>query len=185
MSVTPIYAGLFALVYVVLSLRVIAARRTVHVDLGDGGNTLLRRRQRMHGNFAEYVPMAVILLALAEAQASPPWLLHSLGVTLLLGRVAHAWGVSQEPEPAGARVLGMALTFAALIGGAAVNLAAAVGGAICRSARSRCPVVDAERAAGAWRTQQAWDRGVTARSSPRGWAASRRHVRALPVDLLV
>jgi hypothetical protein len=122
MSVTPIYAGLLALLFVLLSLRVIGMRRSARVALGDGGNPALLRRQRVHGNFAEYAPLALLLMALAELQNLPDWMIHAIGIFLLVGRVAHAYGVGSEPETPRARVFGMALTFVALGAGAVGNL---------------------------------------------------------------
>lgn len=122
MTITPVYAGLIALLFVLLSVRVIGARRQAKVPLGDGGDQLLLRRLRAHGNFAEYVPMAVILMALAELQGAPAFTLHAVGLLLLGGRLVHAFGVSREPENYRLRVTGMALTFTALIMGAMANL---------------------------------------------------------------
>lgn len=122
MIITPVYAGLAALLFVFLSARVIGARRTARIGLGDGGNRLLLRRQRAHGNFAEYVPLAIVLMALAELQGTPAPALHLIGGLLIVGRLVHAYGLSREPEPSRTRTLGMGLTFAALVTGALVNL---------------------------------------------------------------
>ena len=126
MIVTSIYAGLLALLFVVLSLRVIGFRRLTRVALGDGSNATLMRRIRVHGNFAEYVPMALLLMALAEAQASPKWTIHALGSVLVIGRAVHAYGVGRDPEARYCRVVGMAATFVVLIAGAVLNLALAI-----------------------------------------------------------
>ena len=122
MSITPVYAGLISLVFVFLSFRVIGLRRKAHIGLGDGGNRLLMRRQRVHGNFAEYAPLVIVLMALAELQGQPAWTIHLIGICLVAGRLLHAYGVSQEPELAKLRVAGMALTFTALISGSLSNL---------------------------------------------------------------
>lgn len=121
-TVTPIYAALIAFLFVLLSLRVIVARRQSRVALGDGGDLILRRRLRAHGNFAEYAPLVIVLMALAELQGSANGLLHMVGLLLLGGRLVHALGVSREPEDYRLRVCGMALTFTALIMGALANL---------------------------------------------------------------
>lgn len=115
---TAAYCALLTLGYIVLSVRVIGKRRSVGAALGDGGNAALLRRQRAHANFAEYVPLALVLMLVAELQGPPNWLLHAFGIPLLIGRIVHAYGISRNVEPPRARVLGMALTFAALIGGA-------------------------------------------------------------------
>ena len=121
-AITPIYASLIALLFVLLSLRVIAARRQSRVPLGDGGDPILLRRLRAHGNFAEYAPLVIVLMALAELQGAAGIALHAIGALLIGGRLVHAFGVSQEPENYRLRVAGMALTFTALIMGALANL---------------------------------------------------------------
>jgi uncharacterized membrane protein YecN with MAPEG domain len=108
--------------FVFLSFRVIGFRRKARIGLGDGGNRSLMRRQRVHGNFAEYAPLVIVLMALAELQGQPIWTIHLIGVCLVAGRLFHAYGVSQEPEMTKLRVAGMVLTFTALISGALSNL---------------------------------------------------------------
>ena len=126
LSTTPMYAALFALFFVFLSLRVVGLRRSARVNLGDGGNQELTRRMRVHGNFIEYVPMAVILMTLAELQGQPAWTIRLIGASLVVGRLAHAYGVSAMPQIMRLRVLGMVLTITALIAGAVTNLLAAL-----------------------------------------------------------
>jgi uncharacterized membrane protein YecN with MAPEG domain len=121
-TVTPIYAGIAALLFVVLSVRVILMRRNARVGLGDGGDQLLLRRLRVHGNFAEYTPLVIVLMTLAELQGRPASSLHVVGLSLLAGRLLHAYGVSSEPEKPALRVAGMAFTFTALIVGALLNV---------------------------------------------------------------
>jgi hypothetical protein len=124
--VTPIYAGLLALLYVFLSFRVIRHRRGARINLGDGGNAEMQRRMRVHGNFAEYVPLALILMFLAEWLDQSLWIIHVMGVLLLAGRSAHAVGVSRDPQIMPLRVAGMASTIATLILGAIANLSGAL-----------------------------------------------------------
>jgi uncharacterized membrane protein YecN with MAPEG domain len=66
---------------------------------------------RVHANFAEYVPMALILIALAESLKSPSVLLHLLGLGLIAARLIHAYGLSQTPHIVRLRVLGITGTF--------------------------------------------------------------------------
>jgi uncharacterized membrane protein YecN with MAPEG domain len=120
--ITPAYAGVLGLAFLALSLRVIQGRRKMRVDLGDGGHRALMRRQRVQGNFAEYVPLVLVLMTLAELQGGRAWTIHLVGAALLLGRVLHGYGVSRDPEPFVFRMVGMMLTFAALIIGAFTNL---------------------------------------------------------------
>lgn len=122
MTITPIYAGLLGLVFLVLSIRVIRVRRGHKISLGDGGNAILLRRQRAHGNFAEYSPLVLILMGMAEVQEASFWLLHATGLCLLCGRLSHAHALSGESRPFRFRVAGMLLTFAALLFGSIANL---------------------------------------------------------------
>jgi len=115
MPITALYAGLLALLGIVLSLRVIGARRDARVALGDGGDKVLQRRIRVQANFVEYTPLALILIGLAEGLRTDVWLLHGIGATLLAGRVVHAFGVSQPNEWLLLRMIGMMATFAGLI----------------------------------------------------------------------
>jgi hypothetical protein len=77
---------------------------------------------RVHSNFAEYVPLSLILLYLVEGQGAYPLLLHGLCLCLLVGRLSHAFGVSQNNENYRFRVLGMALTFTTLVASSAYLL---------------------------------------------------------------
>ena len=113
--VVPIYAALLALLFVALSANVIRARQSYRIALGTAGNADLERKVRVHANFAEYVPLALLLLAIADSRGAPAPLLHLLGVALLAGRLAHAWGVSQAVEDERFRVAGMGATFTVIV----------------------------------------------------------------------
>ena len=81
MSITPIYAALLGILYCVLSLNVVRARRAARTGLGDGGDATLSRRIRAHGNFAEYVPLSLILILLVEESGADPAFVHGLNVS--------------------------------------------------------------------------------------------------------
>jgi uncharacterized membrane protein YecN with MAPEG domain len=128
LPVTAFHAGLLGFGFLYLSLRVVQQRHAYRLALGTQ-HRLVERAVRAHGNFAEYVPLALVMMALAEANGLPDWALHVLGVVLLAGRAAHAYGISREPEEMKWRSIGMGLTFtmlgaasAALIGLAAAGL---------------------------------------------------------------
>ena len=122
MPITALFAALLAPLHILLTLRVIGARRAAKVAMGDGGDGLLMRRMRVHGNFAEQVPIALILLGLAESLQAPAIVLFCAGACLLIGRLSHAYGVSQMKETFSFRVTGMMLTFAAIAIAAATCL---------------------------------------------------------------
>ena len=90
--ITGLYAGLAALLLLALSLRVIRARYATGVEIGDGGDPALARRIRSQANFVEYVPVALIVIAMAEANGEPGWVVHALGAALIVaGAVLLAW----------------------------------------------------------------------------------------------
>ena len=112
--IVPFYAALLAALYIFLSVRVIRMRVRNRIGLGDRNNPRLQRAIRVHGNFAEYVPLALILAAFVELQQYSPLIIHLLCLALIIGRVVHAYGVSQEKEDYRLRVAGMGLTFGAI-----------------------------------------------------------------------
>ena len=102
----------------------IFARRDARVALGDGGDRELLRRMRVHANFAEYTPIALILIGLAESLRVNSMLLHGLGAAFVIGRLSHAWGVSQQKETLAFRQAGMLTTFTVIIVAALACLSA-------------------------------------------------------------
>lgn len=128
MPITAFYAGLLAPLFILLAVQVIRARRGARVAIGDGGDKLLLRRMRVHANFAEYVPFALVLMALAESLGTNRWLLHALGIALVAARAVHAFGVSQPKENLNLRTAGMAGTFTVLAVAALTCLVMAVPG---------------------------------------------------------
>lgn len=115
MTVTPVYATLLGLLFIALSLRTIRLRRRHQIAVGDGNNSELRRAMRVHANFAEYVPLALLLVYFVEHDGATMLLVHTLGCALLAGRLLHAWGVSQPRENFRYRVTGMVLTFGVIL----------------------------------------------------------------------
>ncbi|MEM6438764.1 MAG: MAPEG family protein [Pseudomonadota bacterium] len=98
-TVTPIYALATSAIQLTLWFRVSAARSAAGVSFGDGGDPALLRRVRQHGNCAEWTAFVLILMILAEGMdASAVWL-HASGALLLVGRLAHPFGL--KPDDAG------------------------------------------------------------------------------------
>ena len=117
LPVTSIIAALAALLYIALAMRVIGVRRSDKVSLGDAANKTLETRIRQHGNFNEYVPLALILMAIAEFQNAPRLLLIVLGLAILGGRLAHVYGLENMHNAVGRklRTYGMLSTFLSLV----------------------------------------------------------------------
>lgn len=113
--ITSLYAGLLALLFFALSVHTIRQRRALQVALGDQGQPLLKRAVRAHANFAEYVPLILLMIMMLELHQMPAWVLHGLGLTLLIGRGLHAWGITRPEEDYRWRVTGMSMTFVCLL----------------------------------------------------------------------
>ena len=115
LTITPLYAGALAILFLALSFRVVQLRMR-GVSLGDGGDQELLRRIRGHGNFPEYVPLILLMLAMLETGGvTPPWLLHLLGATLLVARLLHGIALSYTSQWKFGRFWGTALTFLLLL----------------------------------------------------------------------
>ena len=120
--ITSFYAALLTFLYLVLSANVIRGRLRYRIGLGDAGQDVMRRLVRSHGNFAEYVPLALLLMLLLEMTGHGPVALHALGALLLVGRVSHALGLGLTDGPSPWRLIGMLCTFAVLAVGAVLLL---------------------------------------------------------------
>jgi uncharacterized protein len=95
-SVTPLYALPVAAIYLILWARVTALRAGTGTSVGDGANPALLLRVRQHGNCAEWSSFVLILMILAEGMEAPALYLHISGMLLLIGRIAHPFGLKIE-----------------------------------------------------------------------------------------
>ena len=116
--ITALIAAVLGLFFVRLALKVVASRRAAKISIGDSDDPALLRASRVHANFAEYAPLTLLLMALAEIIGAPSFVILVLGAMLIAGRLLHAYGLGQEPDDFRARVRGMQLTIFALIGAA-------------------------------------------------------------------
>ena len=67
-----LYAALLALLFVGLSIRTLRMRRRLGIAIGDAGNESMLRAMRAHSNFAEYVPLSLLLIYLVEVTGASP-----------------------------------------------------------------------------------------------------------------
>ena len=114
-TITALYAGLLALFIVVLAARVAKRWHSLKIGMGEGGDKLLSRMIRVHGNAIENVPLGLLLLLLCELVGAAPTYLHAFGMALVAGRVAHAIGLSRTGGASIGRVAGMALSWSAMV----------------------------------------------------------------------
>jgi uncharacterized membrane protein YecN with MAPEG domain len=92
-EVTPVYALVVAVIYLALWFRITAYRSAKAISIGDGGDQMLLQRIRQHGNCFEWSTFILILMILAEGMNAPSIYLHVSGVLLIIGRIAHPFGL--------------------------------------------------------------------------------------------
>ena len=88
-----------------LGMRIGKIRAAHKIGVGDGGNELLTRRMRAQLNFAEQVPLTLILIGVVELAGKGGVWLAPLGAVFMIGRIAHGIGMD-GPFKAG-RPIGM------------------------------------------------------------------------------
>ncbi|WP_323844624.1 MAPEG family protein [Microbulbifer magnicolonia] len=93
-NVTALYAGLYAILIIVLAFRVVQFRRTEKIGLGSGERRENEVRVRVHANAVENIPIALILMVIAELGGLAALWLYILGGLFLLGRLMHAIGLT-------------------------------------------------------------------------------------------
>ncbi|MDF2369030.1 MAPEG family protein [Sneathiella sp.] len=114
-TMTPIFAALLGLIFFFLSLRTSLERRRAKVSLGDGGDPGLQGAIRAHGNFIEYVPISLLLMAFLEMRAVSIYVVAVLGVMLVAGRCLHAIGISRANASFRFRQIGAVLSLLVLL----------------------------------------------------------------------
>jgi uncharacterized protein len=124
-SITGLYLAILALLYAMLGLQVSRLRRGNRVLFGDGDNRQLRSAIRAHANFAEYVPITVLMIALLEMSGTPAPRIHWLMGLLLIARLLHPLGMYVGPRTLQFqifRVGGISLTVLVLVAAAIMML---------------------------------------------------------------
>ncbi|MGL4321787.1 MAG: MAPEG family protein [Paracoccaceae bacterium] len=110
-AITPLYAAPIVALFIYLSIRVIRYRRSNRIAFGDQGDRELLKLMRAQGNCAEYAPIGLLLLLIAELAGAAPLWLHITGLLLVIGRTVHGIGLAHFPRIIPARVVGITCTF--------------------------------------------------------------------------
>jgi uncharacterized protein len=111
---TTLYALPLILIFLILFFRVSARRSDLKVSIGDAGDAILHERIRQHGNFIEWVPFSLILMALAEASGANSIALHCAGGLMVLGRLLHPIGLKADNAAHPLRMAGNSLNLLAV-----------------------------------------------------------------------
>lgn len=104
--ITALYAGQLGLIAIAIAFLAGSTRGRLNVSLGDGGHTELLLAMRRHANFVEWVPLALILIAVLEMDGVSSRAIHSLGGVLVVSRILHAIGIKSDSMKSIARLLG-------------------------------------------------------------------------------
>jgi uncharacterized membrane protein YecN with MAPEG domain len=121
-KITLLFASLHALLLLALIAPISRHRHRHRIGLGSGGDPVLARKIRVHANFIEFVPIALLMLALLELAGLRATWLWTFGSALLLARVMHAIGLSRHAGYSFGRFWGTALTMLVLLGMAVAGL---------------------------------------------------------------
>ncbi|MEM7101167.1 MAG: MAPEG family protein [Pseudomonadota bacterium] len=122
-DVTLIYAGVMALLSVLLANYVLYIRlRTKTVPKWQPNAA-----ERVQANFVENVPLALVLLVLSELAGAPTVFLHGCGISLVVLRILHAWGLATNEGANYPRLIGAQGTFVlmSILGMSAIYLSIA------------------------------------------------------------
>lgn len=115
LPVTALYAALLLAVYLTLSALVGRQRGRAEVSILHGDDMDLAVAIRRHGNFVEYVPFALVLMALIEANGGSALFLHIVGGLLLVCRIAHPFGLQHDKGATPLRAIGAGGTLLLLL----------------------------------------------------------------------
>lgn len=106
-EIVGLYFSIFAIMNIVLMMRVGKARMAKKVSLGDGNDPELRGHIRAHGNFIETIFFSIAALIILAMLSAPIWALHLVGAATVIGRVSHAMGMSGKHNVGKGRPMGM------------------------------------------------------------------------------
>jgi uncharacterized membrane protein YecN with MAPEG domain len=115
LPITLTIAGAAAILHIWLSVRVSRLRGPLKIGVGDGGNEVLMRRVRAHGNFAENVPIFLVLLGFVELATGGNLWLWGAAILFILARIVHAFGMDR-PGANVMRVGGITISWLVLLG---------------------------------------------------------------------
>ena len=91
LPISAFYTSLLALLMLLLAYQVVKQRLRHKSGLGHQTDELMVAG-RAHANAAEYIPITLLLMVIAELNGANPTVLHISGVAFLVSRVIHAWG---------------------------------------------------------------------------------------------
>jgi uncharacterized membrane protein YecN with MAPEG domain len=122
LAITTLYALPLIAIWFVLWIGVTSKRSEMKTSIGDAGSPQLLQIIRRHGNFIEWVPFVLVLMIMNELQGTGSTWLHAAGILLLIGRIAHPFGlaIDNAGHPLryvgnGTNILAVAILFISLL----------------------------------------------------------------------
>ena len=108
LPITALYAGILMIFALALSFRAGGFRGSTGISVlfGNPENMELVQRVRVHQNFLEYVPLALILMGIIEINGGNTTFLHLFGIVLIISRIAHSIGLKHDNMGHPGRVIG-------------------------------------------------------------------------------
>jgi uncharacterized protein len=110
-----LYAASLGFVFASLSVRTLRLRCKLRIRFGNAGHPKMLRAARVHAKVAEYVPLRLGLMCLAELRAAPYRFIQVLGIVLVVARLGQAYGVTLAQEKLAFRVIGATLNLSTLL----------------------------------------------------------------------
>ena len=110
-----IYFVVLIAIFIGLTLGVVRQRRGKQIGIGDGGDKQLMRWIRVQGNFVESATLGIPAIFAVVLAGAGLWAVHVVALLFIIGRLAHAQGLSQSIGASAGRATGMLLTWTALI----------------------------------------------------------------------
>ncbi len=114
-SWSALYIAVLILMAVILSANVAFRRGPLKIGIGDGENSQMARLIRVHANFLENAPLAIGALIMLAVIGATAWSVHIIGISMVIGRILHAYGLSKTSGASFGRVSGMILTYSSLL----------------------------------------------------------------------
>ena len=111
---TIFHALPFVILFLILSIQTIRLRRRYSIGVGKEAPLALQKAIRAHSNFIEYTPFTLFMIYLFDLEFDSKILMSVFLVVFFVGRVSHAYGISQMKENLKFRVFGMFCTFSVL-----------------------------------------------------------------------
>ncbi len=122
-QISAFYAGIMGLFVIYMAKLVTDVRLKIKKTATDEQKLALHVAVRAHGNAIEYIPIALVLLLMAELSGWSSLWLHGFGAMFVLARISHGYGYTKTlGKPSKFRFYGIIFTWLAIIGLSVLNI---------------------------------------------------------------